>query len=102
MTFEEDDFKVETLVEEKKTRAPETQNITSKTYSNTYSVKTEEPKEKKRDYTASGLYEGGDYKKNQKVFRPTPIISPIYGILDKNYKKEEITVEEVQLLLKNH
>ena len=98
MTFEEDDFKVETLVEEKKTRAPETQNITSKTYSNTYSVKTEEPKEKKRDYTASGLYEGGDYKKNQKVFRPTPIISPIYGILDKNYKKEEIVQKkEVRL-----
>ena len=25
-----------------------------------------------------------------KKFRPSPIISPIYGILDKNYKKEEI------------
>lgn len=24
-------------------------------------------------------------------FKPTPIISPIYGILDKNYKKEDIT-----------
>ena len=23
-------------------------------------------------------------------FKPTPIISPIYGILDKNYKKEEV------------
>lgn len=27
-------------------------------------------------------------------FRPTPIISPIYGILDKNYTKEEIKVEK--------
>ena len=25
-----------------------------------------------------------------RVFKPTPIISPIYGILDKDYKKEEI------------
>lgn len=25
-----------------------------------------------------------------KVFKPSPIISPIYGILDKDYKKEEI------------
>ena len=26
----------------------------------------------------------------KKVFTPSPIISPIYGILDKNYKKEEV------------
>ncbi len=25
-----------------------------------------------------------------RVFKPTPVISPIYGILDKDYKKEEI------------
>ena len=27
---------------------------------------------------------------SDKKFRPSPIISPIYGILDKNYRKEEI------------
>ena len=27
----------------------------------------------------------------KKVFKPTPIISPIYGVLDKNYHKEDIT-----------
>ncbi|MCM1370797.1 MAG: hypothetical protein NC181_02760 [Clostridium sp.] len=26
----------------------------------------------------------------QKTFKPSPIISPVYGILDKNYKKEDI------------
>ena len=26
-----------------------------------------------------------------RVFKPSPIISPIYGILDKDYKKEEVT-----------
>lgn len=30
-------------------------------------------------------------KEEKKVFKPTPIISPVYGILDKNYKKEDIT-----------
>ncbi len=29
-----------------------------------------------------------------KVFKPSPIISPIYGILDKDYKKEEIVERE--------
>ena len=34
-----------------------------------------------------GTYE----KKEEKTyFRPSPIISPIYGILDKNYKKEDV------------
>ena len=30
-----------------------------------------------------------------KVFKPSPIISPIYGILDKDYKKEEIKSRNV-------
>ena len=29
-------------------------------------------------------------KEEKKVFKPTPIISPVYGILDKNYHKEDI------------
>lgn len=52
---------------------------------------------------------GGDYKTNYNIlssdkkvynkpysassdrgFQPTPIISPIYGVLDKNYRKEEV------------
>ena len=37
-----------------------------------YFSKVEEPKEEKR------------------VFKPTPIISPVYGVLDKNYHKEDI------------
>lgn len=30
-------------------------------------------------------------EESKKNFTPTPIISPVYGILDKNYKKEEIS-----------
>ena len=29
-------------------------------------------------------------KSTIKTFRPSPVISPVYGVLDKNYKKEEI------------
>lgn len=29
-------------------------------------------------------------KEEKKVFKPTPIISPVYGVLDKNYKKDDI------------
>lgn len=35
--------------------------------------------------------EYGTYEKEDRTyFKPSPIISPIYGILDKNYKKEDI------------
>lgn len=30
-------------------------------------------------------------KVEKKLFKPTPIISPVYGVLDKNYRKDEIT-----------
>jgi hypothetical protein len=29
----------------------------------------------------------------KKEFKPSPIISPVYGVLDKNYKKEEIKIK---------
>lgn len=43
-----------------------------------------------------------------KVFKPSPIISPIYGILDKDYKKEEVVskketaVKEIDSPAKNY
>ena len=38
------------------------------------------------------VHEYGTYEKYEEksYFRPSPIISPIYGILDKNYKKEDV------------
>lgn len=38
----------------------------------------------------------------KKIFRPTPIISPVYGVLDKNYKKEDITNKKVVSLDYSH
>ncbi len=41
---------------------------------------------------------GFEKKKEKALFTPSPIISPIYGILDKNYKKEDVvSKKEVRL-----
>lgn len=42
----------------------------------------EERREKKEVYNPP--------KEEKKVFKPSPIISPVYGFLDKNYQKDEI------------
>ena len=38
------------------------------------------------------VHEYGTYERKEEktYFKPSPIISPIYGILDKNYKKEDV------------
>lgn len=36
-------------------------------------------------------------REKSKTFKPTPVISPIYGVLDKNYKKEDITERNTTL-----
>ncbi len=33
-------------------------------------------------------------EKETKGFRPSPIISPVYGVLDKNYRKEEVVAKK--------
>ena len=57
----------------------------------------EEKKEEKRDVHKKRSYERKPVrevysppKEEKKVFKPTPIISPVYGILDKNYQKDDI------------
>mgnify|MGYP003291551402 CR=1 FL=1 len=44
----------------------------------------------KIDTNEYGLYEK---KEDRTYFKPSPIISPIYGILDKNYKKEDVVAK---------
>ena len=61
----------------------------------------EEPKEESHPYNEKRnlynmdskeirVHEYGSVSKRESSFKPSPIISPIYGILDKNYKKEDI------------
>ena len=47
-------------------------------------------KEKK----VSDLYSKKEDPKPKK-FKPTPVISPVYGILDKNYTKDEVKVQDI-------
>lgn len=59
---------------------------------NINSYRTSKPKE--NAYAGIRSYSKTEQKKEEvKKFIPTPIISPIYGVLDKNYKKEDIIVD---------
>lgn len=51
-----------------------------------YFKELETPKEVKSSY----LKEQTKEKIDKRVFKPTPVISPVYGVLDKNYSKEDI------------
>ena len=56
-----------------------------------------EKKQEYRDYRKDYGYrkfEKTEEVKETKKFRPSPIISPVYGILDKNYTPDEITTRE--------
>lgn len=46
-----------------------------------------------REEEVAPVHEYGAYEKKEDktYFKPSPIISPIYGILDKNYKKDEVS-----------
>ena len=37
----------------------------------------------------------------ERTFKPSPVISPVYGVLDKNYKKEEIIERQHQTVRHN-
>ena len=98
MMFDDDDF-----LEDKKMKEMDD------TFSHPTPVKREENRElyhgkkelsyiesvRKPSYTYTKSY----YEERQtKEFRPSPIISPVYGILDKNYKKEDVVPKkEVRL-----
>ena len=49
-----------------------------------------EKKEKEVPKKVVELYPKKEEVKEKPKFKPTPVISPVYGILDKNYKKEEV------------
>ena len=46
-----------------------------------------------RERKVADLYTKKDEPKPKK-FKPTPVISPVYGVLDKNYTKEEVKVAD--------
>ena len=50
------------------------------------------------------VHEYGTYEKKEEkqYFKPSPIISPIYGILDKNYKKEDVVSKKEIRITSNY
>ena len=50
-------------------------------------IKPQSKEEKKKNNHRKDAY--NPPKEEKKIFRPSPIISPVYGILDKGYQKEE-------------
>ena len=49
--------------------------------------------ESKPKATVAELYAKKEEPKPKK-FKPTPVISPVYGVLDKNYTKDEVKVQD--------
>ena len=62
--------------------------------------KPKQPEKKKeivKKESVREIYQGAKIKtepEQKKVFTPSPIISPVYGVLDKNYKKDDITTKD--------
>ena len=63
----------------------------SKPYGN-----TKEPDIKMHEYGSASK------QKEKKVFHPSPIISPIYGVLDQNYKKDEISTKKEVIITSSY
>lgn len=87
------------------TREPKREEKVRTSFSRDDFIRSREEKEEKRtsfrDAYGSKKEErprdfASAYKQEEpkKVFKPTPIISPVYGILDKNYSKEDITTKK--------
>ena len=53
-------------------------------------VNEEKDNKDKEKELYGGRIQEPDTKVEKKSFKPTPIISPVYGVLDKNYHKEDI------------
>lgn len=86
LIFDEDDF----YTDQKKVK---NDTYVNKSVENTISYKPKEVYKKEEYIKTDNKYDyskKNEETKEKKTFTPSPIISPIYGILDKNYKKEEV------------
>ncbi len=79
MIFDDEDFLLNDIKPKEESKAAERNYRLRDTY------QEKEVREKE-----SSSYEYRKKEEKPKGFTPSPIISPIYGILDKNYKKEEV------------
>ena len=91
LIFDDEDFIFDTKKEKEEPKKV-VSSISKKVEASSFKSREVRKEEKKETYASSKE----PYKYTNKVetkaknFTPSPIISPIYGILDKNYKKEEV------------
>jgi len=93
LIFDDDDFILETKPKEKKEEKVSRSNPSLyKTREEKFEYKKEEVKKEeiKIETPKAKVVYQSKVEEKSKVFKPSPIISPIYGILDKNYRKEEV------------
>ena len=89
--FDDNDFKDVSRVS-RQARSEKNNLDTTETHNITKNKKSHKI-EPKKEVKVAELYKDkrdNDKRKNDKRFQATPIISPIYGVLNKNYRKEEI------------
>lgn len=113
--IEEEEQKIEEVKEEPARREINRESISdrealkSRTTNNSFSfpIEMDEPDyfetprysnqnvlvKKKEEEKKASLYTKKDEPK-PKRFKPTPVISPVYGVLDKNYTKDEVKVQD--------
>ena len=114
MGFDDKDFEVEKTIEifgpikEKEEPEPEVREevvsdeppmaepVVEEEYSYEESYQEPEPEVRVEETRESyhKLYEGREKAEEKSKFTPSPIISPIFGVLNQNYKKEEIVTKE--------
>ena len=57
---------------------------------NVLEERTKESSKRENKYADLFKEKSAPEKKPERIFKPSPVISPVYGVLDKNYTKEEI------------
>ena len=57
---------------------------------NVLEERTKESSKRENKYAELFKEKSAPEKKPERIFKPSPVISPVYGVLDKNYTKEEI------------
>ena len=95
MMFEEEDFFDNTFKEEIKEEVKPLTREERGEKRELYQGKREPTYVESVSKTTAYTYTKSYYdNKETKGFKPSPIISPIYGVLDKNYRKEEVVAKK--------
>ena len=68
-------------------------------YSRTSYKKTKQPEPEKEAPIVIKPYSNKKEQDKTKKFKPTPVISPVYGVLDKNYRKDEVVSKDEESLI---